>query len=51
MIEDLSSQLTVAKKQWASLWRSFRRVAEVLRTLADEGQSWAQFIPNILARL
>jgi hypothetical protein len=36
-IEDLTSQLVVAKEQWASLWRSFRWVAEVLRTLADEG--------------
>ena len=29
------------------MWKSFRSVADVLRTPADDGQSWAQLIPQI----
>ena len=49
-IEDMSSKLAMATKNWKALWKSFRLVADVLRTLADDGQSWAQFIPRIPTR-
>ena len=32
------------------MWKSFRLVVDVLRTPADDGQSWAQLIPQILTR-
>ena len=32
------------------MWISFRSVADVLRTPADDGQSWAQLIPRIPTR-
>ena len=44
-IEDLSGRLATATKNWKALWKSFRSVADVLRTPADDGQSWAQLIP------
>ena len=40
-IEGLSRKLATATKNWNVLWKSFRSVADVLRTLADDGQSWA----------
>ena len=46
-IEDLSGKLATATKNWKALWKSFRSVADVLRTPADDGQSWAQLIPLI----
>ena len=49
-IEDLSGKLAVATENWNVLWKSFRSVADVLRTPVDDGQSWAQFIPRILTR-
>jgi len=49
-IEDLSGKLATATENWKALWKSFRSVADVLRTLADDGQSWAQLIPQILTR-
>ena len=47
-IEDLSGKLATATENWKALWKSFRSVADVLRTPADDGQSWAQLIPQIL---
>ena len=47
-IEDLSGKLATATENWKALWKSFRSVADVLRTPADDGQSWAQLIPRIL---
>ena len=44
-IEDLSGKLATATENWKALWKSFRLVADVLRTSADDGQSWAQLIP------
>ena len=44
-IEDLSGRLAMATENWKALWKSFRSVADVLRTLADDGQSWTQLIP------
>ena len=46
-IEDLSGRLVTATENWKALWKSFRSVANVLRTPADDGQSWAQLIPRI----
>ena len=46
-IEGLSGKLATATENWNVLWKSFRSVADVLRTPADDGQSWAQFIPQI----
>ena len=40
----------MATENWIILWKSFRSVADVLRTPADDGQSWAQFISRILTR-
>ncbi|XP_066336305.1 WEB family protein At5g55860-like isoform X2 [Miscanthus floridulus] len=49
-IENLSGKLATATENWNALWKSFRSVADVLRTPADDGQSWAQFIPRIPTR-
>ena len=49
-IEDLSGKLATATENWKALWKSFRSVADVLRTPADDGQSWAQLIPRIPTR-
>ena len=49
-IEGLSGKLATATENWNALWKSFRSVADVLRTPADDGQSWAQFIPRIPTR-
>ena len=32
------------------MWKSFRSVTDVLRTPADDGQSWAQLLPRIPTR-
>ena len=49
-IESLTEKLATATENWNVLWKSFRSVADVLRTPADDGQSWAQFIPRIPGR-
>ena len=49
-IEDLSDKLATATENWKALWKSFHSVADVLRTPADDGQSWAQLIPQIPTR-
>ena len=46
-IEDLSGKLATATKNWKALWKSFRSVANILRTPVNDGQSWAQLIPRI----
>ena len=50
-IEDLTAKLSMAEKNWASLWQSFRMMASLLRTLEDNRQTWGQFIPLIPVRL
>ena len=40
----------MATDNWNALWKSFRSVADLLRTPADDGQSWAQFIPQVPTR-
>ena len=44
-VEVLAGKLATATENWNALWKSFRLVADLLRTPADDGQSWAQFIP------
>ena len=39
-IQDLSGKLATATENWNALWKSFRSVASLLRTSADDGQSW-----------
>ena len=36
-IEDLSGKLATATENWKALWKSFRSVADALRTPADDG--------------
>ena len=40
-IEVLSGKLAMATENWKALWKSFRSVADLLRTPTDDGQSWA----------
>ena len=49
-VEVLTGKLAMATTNWNVLWKSFRSVAGLLRTSADDGQSWAQFIPQVLTR-
>ena len=49
-IEVLSGKLATATENWNALWKSFRSVVGLLRTSADDGQSWAQFIPQVPTR-
>ena len=49
-IEGLSGKLATATENWNALWKSFRSVADLLRTPADDGQPWAQFIPQVPTR-
>ena len=44
-IEDLTGKLATATENWKALWKSFRSVADLLRTSVNDGHSWAQFIP------
>ena len=49
-VEDLTGKLATATKNWNALWKSFRSVADLLRTPVDDGQPWAQFIPQVPTR-
>ena len=49
-IEVLTGKLATATENWNTLWKSFRSVADLLRTSADDGQPWAQFIPRVPTR-
>ena len=40
-IEVLTGKLAMATENWNTLWKSFRSVADLLRTPADDGQPWA----------
>ena len=46
-IEVLTGKLAMATENWKALWKSFRSIADLLRTPTDDGQSWAQFIPQV----
>ena len=49
-IEVLTSKLTIATENQNALWKSFWSVADLLQTPADDGQPWAQFIPQVPTR-
>ena len=40
-IEVLTGKLAAATENWNTLWKSFRLVADLLRTPTDDGQPWA----------
>ena len=46
-VEVLTGKLATATENWNALWKYFRSVADLLRTPADDGQPWAQFIPQV----
>ena len=48
IVEDLTGKLATTTKNWNALWKSFQSVAGLLQSSADDGQSWAQFIPQVL---
>ena len=47
IVEALTGKLATATENWNALWKSFRSVADLLRTPSDDGQSWAQFILQV----
>ena len=47
-VEVLTGKLAMATENWNALWKSFRSVADLLQTPTNDGQSWAQFIPQVL---
>ena len=49
-IEVLIGKLAMATENQNALWKSFRSVADLLRTPTNDGQSWAQFIPQVSTR-
>jgi predicted RNase H-like nuclease (RuvC/YqgF family) len=46
-IDDLSKKLTSSDQRFATLWKSFKTVAKLLRTSEDDGKTWGEFIPLI----
>jgi hypothetical protein len=50
-IEDLSKKLVVSNQWFATLSKSFKTVAKLLRTFEDDGRTWGDFIPLIPVRL
>ena len=49
-IQDLFGKLATATENWNTLLKSFRSVADLLRTPVDDGQPWAQFIARVPTR-
>jgi hypothetical protein len=50
-IDDLSKKLVVSDQWFATLWKSFKTIAKLLRTPKDDGRTWGDFIPLIPVRL
>jgi predicted RNase H-like nuclease (RuvC/YqgF family) len=50
-IEDLSKRLATSDQWFATLWKSFKTIAKLLRTFEDDGKTWGEFIPLIPERL
>jgi hypothetical protein len=50
-IEDLSKRLVTSDQWFVTLWKSFKTVANLLRTFEDDGKTGGKFIPLILERL
>jgi hypothetical protein len=46
-IEDLSKKLATSNQRFATLWKSFKTIAKLLRTFEDDGRTWGKFIPLI----
>ena len=46
-VEVLTGKLATATENWNALWKSFWSVVDLLQTPTDDGQSWAQFIPQV----
>jgi hypothetical protein len=41
----------VSDQRFATLWKSFKTIAKLLRTSKDDGRTWGDFIPLISERL
>jgi hypothetical protein len=50
-IEDLSKRLVTSDQWFVTLWKSFKTIANLLRTFEDDGKTGGKFIPLILERL
>jgi hypothetical protein len=50
-IDDLSKKLASSDQRFATLWKSLKTVAKLLRTSEDDGKTWGEFIPLIPERL
>jgi hypothetical protein len=50
-IDDLSKKLASSDQWFATLWKSFKTVAKLLRTSEDDGKTKGEFIPLISERL
>jgi hypothetical protein len=46
-IDDLSKKLASSDQRFATLWKSFKTVAKLLRTSEDDGKTWGEFISLI----
>jgi hypothetical protein len=44
-IDDLSKKLASSDQRFATLWKSFKTIAKLLRTSKDDGKTWGEFIP------
>jgi hypothetical protein len=43
-IDDLSKRLASSDQRFATLWKSFKIVAKLLRTSKDDWKTWGEFI-------
>jgi hypothetical protein len=50
-INDLSKKLASSDQRFATLWKTFKTVAKLIRTSEHDGKTWAEFIPLIPERL
>jgi hypothetical protein len=46
-IDDLFKKLASSDQRFATLWKSFKTVAKLLRTSEDDGKTWGELIPLI----
>jgi hypothetical protein len=50
-INDLSKKLASSDQRFATLWKTFKTVAKLIRTSEHDGKTWGEFIPLIPERL
>jgi hypothetical protein len=50
-IDDLSKKLASSDQRYATLWKSSKTVAKLLRTSEDDGKTWGEFILLVPKRL